>query len=144
MVVPARDLRTRILDYEQNDSSEEMIERLLCGAAKQLQKTAKPDSILVLTLLYFGKTRPLFFCSNTIVEAFSSLLKREALSMYAKTKNNLVPVLVINLFQKAFHDESSWPEVFLKMYVEDALNERVWVDHEECKVSPLIIFIIQT
>ncbi len=137
-VVPTNDLIGQILKYE--SSSNEKIERLLCGVAKQLHNyKAKPDSILILSLIYIGKIRPHIFRSDIVVDAFSSLLKREALSMHAKMKNSQVPVMVINLFQKAFQDESSWPEVFLKLYVEDALNERVWVDHEECKVSPVML-----
>ncbi|KAH9517140.1 Integrator complex subunit 1 [Dermatophagoides farinae] len=133
IIVPTTELKDKILQYDSESDSEEMIERLLCGAVKQLreQKT-KPDSCLVFTLLYLAKIRPLFFCSNIIVEAFASLLSREHL-FYFKTKNNMVPVLLINLFYHAFHDENSWPELFIRLYVEDSLGDRIWVDNEECK-----------
>lgn len=133
IVVPAKDLKDKVLEYDESDS-EEMIERLLCGAAKQLREQKnKPDSCLVLSLIYLAKIRPLFFCSNTIVDAFSSLLRRDSLINFIKTKNSLVPSLVVNLFKYAFHDENSWPENFIKMYIEDSLGDRVWVDNDECK-----------
>ena len=139
IIVPSKDLKDKALEYEESDQ-EEMIDRVLCGAAKQLrEQKAKPDSCLVLTLMYLAKIRPLFFCSNTVVEAFSSLLKRDSLTHFAKMKNNLVPVLVVNLFHRAFHDESPWPEIFIKLYVEDSLGDRVWVDNEECKVRNSIL-----
>ncbi|KAH9422901.1 Integrator complex subunit 1 [Dermatophagoides pteronyssinus] len=133
MIVPTTELKDKILQFDSESDSEEMIERLLCGAVKQLreQKT-KPDSCLVFTLLYLAKIRPLFFCSNIIVEAFASLLRREHL-IHFKSKNNMVPVLLINLFYHAFHDENSWPELFIRLYVEDSLGDRIWVDNEECK-----------
>lgn len=135
IMVPPKDLKDKIFEFEKDDK-EDKIEQLLCGAAKQLreQKT-KPDACLVFTLIYLAKVRPLFFCSNTIVEAFSSLLKRESLNNFIKIKNNSVPILVVNLFHYAFHDENSWPEIFIKMYIDDSLGDRVWVDNDECKVS---------
>ncbi|KAF7489692.1 Integrator complex subunit 1 [Sarcoptes scabiei] len=136
IIVPAIELKDRILklDSELKADSEEMIERLLCGAVKQLreQKT-KPDPCLIFTLLYLTKIRPLFFCSSVIVEAFGSLLKREHLLHFKTKQNNYVPILIVNLFFHAFHDENSWPEIFIKLYVEDSLGERIWVDNEECK-----------
>ncbi|OTF80572.1 hypothetical protein BLA29_007452, partial [Euroglyphus maynei] len=133
IIVPTTELKEKILQFDSESDSEEMIERLLCGAVKQLreQKT-KPDSCLLFTLLYLAKIRPLFFCSNIIVEAFASLLRREHL-IHFKSKNNMVPVLIINLFYYAFHDENSWPELFIHLYVEDSLGDRIWVDNEECK-----------
>lgn len=148
ILVPSRDLKDKVLQYDESDQ-EDMIERLLCGAAKQLreQKT-RPDSCLVLSLLYLAKIRPLFFCkadaSTKVVDAFSSLLNRDSLNNFVKTKNNLVPVLVVNLFHRAFHDESSWPENFIKLYVEDSLGDRVWVDNEECKVNEIFFIFSST
>ena len=33
----------------------------------------------------------------------------------------------------AFQDEDDWPESFVKVYVEDALGDRIWVDSEQCQ-----------
>lgn len=34
---------------------------------------------------------------------------------------------------RGYHDTRNWPAAFIKLYVEDAMGERVWVDQPECK-----------
>lgn len=120
-----------IADDEKND---EKIEALLCGAAKSLRSTrAKPDSVLYLSLMHLTKTRANLFSSDIVIEAFCSLLKRDiALSFKAKG-NPLVSVLSCNLLMNAFSEEDNWPDNFVKVFVEDSLGERVWVDREDCR-----------
>lgn len=131
LMIPPEQLKDAILQADSQINGDKEIERMLCGAAKQLRdQRNKPDSVLVFTLLYLAKIRPLFFCSERIVEAFGSLLKTPNQN---RLKSNVVPILVINIFYSAFHDENAWPDSFLKFYTEDALGERVWVDNEECK-----------
>lgn len=137
ITVPALELPVKILQYDTESDSEDMIERILCGAALQLrEQKGKPDRCLASALIYLAKIRPLFFCSNVILDAFSSLLKRDS-SSQLKGKFNLIPSLVINLFHYAYHDENLWPETFIKLFVEDSLGDRIWVDNEECKVRNL-------
>jgi integrator complex subunit 1 len=130
--VDSNQLLDRVIEAE--DVSDERVEALLCGAVKQLRaQRAKPDPSLYLTLCYLAKTRPLLFCTEIVVEAFCSLLKRDS-SLSFKTKgNNLVSILAGNLLLAVYHDETSWPDTFLKVFIEDSLGERVWVDHEDCK-----------
>ena len=33
----------------------------------------------------------------------------------------------------AYRNITRWPEIFVKIYIEDAMSERVWVDHPEIK-----------
>ena len=33
----------------------------------------------------------------------------------------------------AFENEPDWPDVFVKAYIDDSLNDRIWVDHPLCK-----------
>lgn len=133
IVVPAANLKDVILNYD-DKNEEQLIDQVLCGVAKQLRDQGnKPDSRLIFTLLYLVKIRPLFFCTSVVVEAFSSLMKKESLSQFKSKNNNIVPVMVINLFFHAFHDENVWPIEFIKMFVDDSLGDRVWVDNEECK-----------
>ena len=33
----------------------------------------------------------------------------------------------------AFQDDDHWPESFVRVYVEDALGDRIWVDNEHCR-----------
>ncbi|XP_060583813.1 integrator complex subunit 1-like [Ruditapes philippinarum] len=65
--------------------------------------------------------------------AFCTLLKRD-LSLNFKSKgNSLVSVLACNVLMKAYSDEDNWPDDFVKVYIDDALGERVWVDRADCK-----------
>jgi len=130
--VDSNHLLDRVIEAE--DVSDERVEALLCGAVKQLRaQRAKPDSSLYLTLCYLAKTRPLLFCTEIVVEAFCSLLKRDSALSYKTKGNNLVSILAANLLLAVYHDETSWPDTFLKVFIEDSLGERVWVDHEDCK-----------
>ncbi|XP_035215176.1 integrator complex subunit 1-like [Stegodyphus dumicola] len=131
--VESTDLVNKVLEAE-DCSDDEKVEALLCGAVKKLKSSrSKFDAPLFLSLQYLAKTKPLLFCSELIVEAFCSLLKRD-LSINFKAKgNNLVPILASNILMAAYKEESNWPEVFVKAYVEDSLAERVWVDHDYCK-----------
>ena len=47
--------------------------------------------------------------------------------------NALVSVLAANILMTAFRHITRWPELFVRIYIEDAMSERVWVDHPEIK-----------
>ena len=42
-------------------------------------------------------------------------------------------VLAANLLMASYRNVPSWPEIFVRVYVDDAMGERLWVDHPECK-----------
>lgn len=44
-----------------------------------------------------------------------------------------MPMMACNILLYAFQEEDDWPESFVKVYVEDALGDRVWVDNEHCR-----------
>ena len=50
-----------------------------------------------------------------------------------KGVNALVPMMACNILLCAYQEEDDWPEAFVKVYVEDALGDRVWVDNEHCR-----------
>ncbi|XP_054167329.1 integrator complex subunit 1-like [Oppia nitens] len=131
--VDPNQLLDKVIDAE--DVSDERVEALLCGAVRQLRvMRLKPDSALYLTLCYLAKTRPLLFCTEVVVEAFCSLLKRDSVVGFKqKVANNSVAVLATNILLAVYHDENCWPETFLKVFVDDSLGDRFWVDNEECK-----------
>ena len=33
----------------------------------------------------------------------------------------------------AYRNITRWPDIFVRIYIEDAMGERVWVDHPESK-----------
>ena len=94
---------------------------------------AKPDPVLYLTLMYLSKSRDYLFLTKDIIEAFCSLLKRDVKEAYKSKGNALVSVLSANLLMSALRHERTWPDVLVKVYIEDAIGERIWVDHPDCK-----------
>ncbi|XP_077510798.1 integrator complex subunit 1 [Amblyomma americanum] len=131
--VDPTDFLSRVLKAE-DVGDDEKVESLMCGAAKTLKNTRpKPDPMLYLTLMFLAKTRPRIFDSEGSVEAFTSLLKRDVTVNFKTKGNNLISVLACNLLLAAFQDNVSWPDQFVKVFVEDSLGDRVWVDHDECK-----------
>ncbi len=119
------------------DATPERTTSLLCGAVRALRiQRSKPDQLLYLSLLLLAKSEPRLFLSSPqdhVLEAFCSLLRRDAKESYKSKGNALVPVLAANILAAAYREERSWPEVFVRIYVEDAMGERLWVDHPDCK-----------
>ena len=110
-------------------------EMYLCGAVKTLRShRTKPDNLLCFSLMYLAKVKPhLFSKSDMVVEAFCSLLKRDHSMTYKSKGNAAVSVLAANILLAAYQDERAWPEIFVRVYIEDSLGERLWVDHEDCR-----------
>ncbi len=61
------------------------------------------------------------------------LSRRDVKEAYKAKGNYLVSVLSANLLLSAFQNEKTWPELLVRVYIEDAIGERVWVDHPDCK-----------
>ncbi|XP_072168172.1 integrator complex subunit 1-like [Diadema setosum] len=131
--VQPKDLVDRVLAADDADD-DESIDKILCGALLSLKSVrAKPSPALYLGLMYLVKVKPMFFDSPSVIEATCSLLKRD-IGMSFKSKGNpLVSVMACNLLMHAFVYEHNWPDSFVKVYLEDAHGERVWVDHPYCK-----------
>ncbi|KAK7113352.1 integrator complex subunit 1-like isoform X2 [Littorina saxatilis] len=116
------------------DGDEETIEGLLCGAVKHLRNNrSKPDHTIFLSLMYLAKAQPSFFLSDMATEAFCSVLKRDVSFNFKAKGNALVSVLACNVLMAAFLSEDNWPDNYVKVYIDDMLGERVWVDREDCK-----------
>lgn len=135
------DILNAISEAESNED-EEKIEWILCGAVKQLRaaclnQRVKIDQVLALELLYLSKWRPQYFNTELIVEALLVLLRRDPsptpVPFKGKNAVTSAAVLACNLLLAAFHDERNWPESFIKVFIDDSLGERLWVDREECQ-----------
>ncbi|WAQ97691.1 INT1-like protein [Mya arenaria] len=112
----------------------ERVEGLLCGAVKHLhQHRFKPDQVLYLALMHLAKNKPNIFNSETTIEAFCTLLRRDMSLNFKSKGNSLVSVLTCNVLVQAYVDESNWPDDFVKVFVDDSLGERVWVDRADCR-----------
>ncbi|XP_077300156.1 integrator complex subunit 1 isoform X2 [Arctopsyche grandis] len=68
-----------------------------------------------------------------VMQALCGVLKREQGTAFKSKGNPLVFVLACNLFYTGYKEEKNWPNFFIKVYIEDALNERWWVDCSWCK-----------
>lgn len=118
---------------DQQDSDK--IVSLVCGAIKNLASSkSKNDSILIMSLLYLAKIRPHIFGNDNISAAILSLLKTDSQhTVRHPVKNNTtIFAMAANLLARGHYDKKKWPESFVKVYIDDALNERLWVDLEEC------------
>ncbi|XP_033752257.1 integrator complex subunit 1-like [Pecten maximus] len=126
-------LMEEVLDAE-DMCNDEKLEGLFLGAIKNLRANrSKPDTVVYLTMMSLAKTHSSLFNSELIIQAFCSLLKRE-LSLNFKAKGNvLVSVFACNALMAAFSEEENWPDDFVKVFVEDSLGERIWVDRSDCK-----------
>eukprot|EP00079_Xenopus_tropicalis_P030398 XP_012826387.1 PREDICTED: integrator complex subunit 1 [Xenopus tropicalis] len=122
------------IDASESDGNDDRIEGVLCGAVKQLKMNrAKPDPTLYLSLMYLAKMKPNIFATEGVIEALCSLLRRDATINFKAKGNSLVSVLACNLLMAAYEEDENWPEIFVKVYIEDSLGERIWVDSQHCK-----------
>ncbi|XP_070811006.1 integrator complex subunit 1 [Pituophis catenifer annectens] len=122
------------IEAAEAEGNDDRIEGVLCGAVKQLKMNrAKPDITLYLTLMYLAKMKPNIFATEGVIEALCSLLRRDASINFKAKGNSLVSVLACNLLMAAYEEDENWPEIFVKVYMEDSLGERIWVDSPHCK-----------
>uniref|UniRef100_A0A182P4W0 Uncharacterized protein n=1 Tax=Anopheles epiroticus TaxID=199890 RepID=A0A182P4W0_9DIPT len=127
------DLAATVLGaIEQQDS--DSVVGYICGAIKLLiSPKSKSESVLSLSLLYLARLRPHLFCNETITSALIAVLKRDSGGNAFKGRNNpTMHILACNLLARGYSDKKQWPECFIRTYIDDAINDRVWVDYEEC------------
>jgi integrator complex subunit 1 len=128
------DLISAVLQATDQQDSDKIVS-LVCSAIKSLASPKpKNDPVLVMSLLYLGKIRPAIFANDNITAALISLLKVDPQHSVRHTSKNNATVFVLgaNLLARGHHDKKKWPESFVKAYIDDAVNERLWVDSEEC------------
>ncbi|XP_043945691.1 integrator complex subunit 1 [Protopterus annectens] len=131
--VPTASLLDEI-EAAEAEGNDDRVEGVLCGAVKQLKlNRAKPETTLYLTLMYLAKIKPNIFATEGVIEALCSLLRRDASINFKAKGNSLVSVLACNLLMAAYEEDENWPEIFVKVYIEDSLGERIWVDSSHCK-----------
>jgi integrator complex subunit 1 len=128
------DLISAVLQATDQQDSDKIVS-LVCSAIKSLSSPkVKNDPVLVMSLLYLGKIRPAIFANENITAALISLLKIDPQHSVRHTSKNNTTVFVMgaNLLARGHCDKKKWPESFVKVYIDDAVNERLWVDSEEC------------
>lgn len=128
------DLISAVLQATDQQDSDKIVS-LVCSAIKCLSSPkSKNDPVLVMSLLYLGKIRPHIFANDNITAALISLLKSDPQHSVRHTAKNNTTVFVMaaNLLARGHFQDKKWPESFIKVYIDDAVNERLWVDSEEC------------
>jgi integrator complex subunit 1 len=128
------DLIASVIQASDQQNSDKIVS-LICSAIKSLSPPkAKNDSVLITSLLYLAKIRPHIFENEMISAAIISLLKTDGQQhvRHLMKNNSTVFVMAANLLARGHFDKKKWPESFLKVYIDDAVNERLWVDSEEC------------
>lgn len=117
------------IDIQDSDS----VIASICGAIRAAANPrSKPEPMLSLSLLYLAKIRSSLFCNEVITSGLVSILKRDTGHAFKGRNNPTVHVLAANLLARGYHNKANWPEVFVRIYIDDAINERVWVDFEDC------------
>lgn len=126
------ELVTSVLSAIEQQNSDTVI-ALVCGAIRSLVASrSKPDMILLLQMVYLAKMRPQLFCNEVVTSALSSILKRDTAHAFKGRTNPTVHILAANLLARGYHNKTPWPISFVQIYIDDAINERVWVDYEDC------------
>ncbi|CAK1583934.1 unnamed protein product [Parnassius mnemosyne] len=127
------DLVPNVLQALDTHNSDKLL-GLLTGSIRLLKsQRSKPDIILCMSMLYLTKIRPNMFAHETVTQSLCTLLKREQGAAFKNKGNPLVFVLACNMLYAGHKDSTNWPDTFIKVYIEDALNERWWVDCSWCK-----------
>ncbi|XP_076816735.1 integrator complex subunit 1-like [Clavelina lepadiformis] len=126
------DLVYKVLKYI--DTNGDQVEGLLCGAIHHLRlNRLKPDSTIVLSLLYLAKIHPEIFNNENIIESLCGLLKKDVGHDYIKSKtNNIVAIVACNILMSVLEKDESWPALIVRVFLDDSVGERIWVDHLEC------------
>ncbi|XP_014230547.1 integrator complex subunit 1 [Trichogramma pretiosum] len=119
-----------VMDACESEDNDRIV-KLICGALKILKASRyTPDKIICLGLLYLVKIKPNIFCNENITTGFAALFKKDP---NFKKGNPVIPVVISNVIMHGFNDKRDWPKDFIRIFIEDAIGERLWVDNEECK-----------
>lgn len=116
---------------EQHDT--ETLVRVICGCIKNLISSyakSKPDTVAMLGILYLAKLHPDYFANDIITSGLLHILRRDFNIKIRQTSYS--HVLACNLLARAYSDKQQWPEIFMRIYIEDAINDRFWSDNSLC------------
>ncbi|XP_046854864.1 integrator complex subunit 1-like [Xenia sp. Carnegie-2017] len=133
--VSADELESKVMKADEN-GDRTRVDGYLTGGLKVLRMNrSKPDLPMCLSLFCLVKRRSHLFRSHRITEFLTSLLKRDSsVTLKGARPSPAVPIIACNILLCAFQDEQNWPESFIKVYVEDSLGDRIWVENERCRL----------
>lgn len=118
---------------EFSDQFNDSFMRIICGSIKHFMEPytrLKFDHVLYLGLLYLAKIKPNIFSQDIVSSALMYILRRDVNLKFKQSSNS--HAIASNLLTKAYYEKNNWPEIFMQIYVEDAINERTWADNDFC------------
>ncbi|GJQ80377.1 hypothetical protein Trydic_g12240 [Trypoxylus dichotomus] len=129
------DLTELVLNNAQLGNSDKAVAYILGSIRAIRAQRLKPCKVLYSSLVLLCHYKPNLFINEHVVNAIISSMRRDiAAGQKTPTKNNFSnQMLFINSLVCAFNDVEHWPEIFVKLYVEDAVGDRVWIDNPFCK-----------
>ncbi|XP_045473416.1 integrator complex subunit 1 [Harmonia axyridis] len=131
----ASDLFENIMNNINIGNSDKAVGYIL-GAIRTIKNQRfKLCKITYSSLLLTCGCKPATFTNENILAAIISVIRRDVNGGFktSKQSNSYIHILLINLLTHAYSDIGSWPEVFVKIFVEDALGDRIWIDNPYCK-----------
>nr|CAB3256291.1 integrator complex subunit 1 [Phallusia mammillata] len=128
------ELVDQVLKYV--DVDQDHVEGLLCGAIQTLRLNKnKPDMTTILSMFYLAKERPDMFKTEAVIEHLASLLKKDLTPEPIKSKGvYMLAIMSCNIINAVLELSEDWPDLLAKVFLDDSLADRVWVDHPECQV----------
>uniref|UniRef100_A0A5S6R1H3 DUF3677 domain-containing protein n=1 Tax=Trichuris muris TaxID=70415 RepID=A0A5S6R1H3_TRIMR len=117
------------------DCTVEVVEKLLCAIARRLREGSSclPEPMLCAMLCVCAKRYPDLFRKGTVLEAFCELLRTCSVPKGVAEAHSNLRCLICSILMEAWKEETEWPELFAKVYLDDAMSERSWVDRQESR-----------
>ncbi|VDO97111.1 unnamed protein product [Soboliphyme baturini] len=112
----------------------EKARKMICGAVKLLHenRSKQPDPLLSTVLCYVSREKPSLFDNDNVLQALISLLRKPPVSKTATSRQYpLVPGVICSILLATLADKNSWPESIVHAYLDDSMNDRLWVDQNE-------------
>ncbi|CAH1990514.1 unnamed protein product [Acanthoscelides obtectus] len=129
------DLFENIVAQINQDNTEKAVGYLL-GLIKSLKnQRSKPPKQAYSVFFLVGTCKPAIYMNQHVVNAMLGILRRDVnAGLKGLNKGNpLFHKIFLNLLAHAYSEVNNWPDMFVKLYVEDAVGDRVFVDSPVCK-----------
>eukprot|EP01134_Creolimax_fragrantissima_P005142 CFRG5142T1 len=135
------DVEDALIQHNENEVISKIVESIrFCIRTMNSKRTQAS----ILALLWLCKTYPHLFRNRMIVDELVDVLSPSPTTMSASprfnggtgsgsaTKTDVTSrVLACNLLLYAHHSVATdWPQSFARAYIDDAISDRLWVDHE--------------
>ncbi|VEL09102.1 unnamed protein product [Protopolystoma xenopodis] len=125
---------------------------LVTGTASSLSSTGlRLSPAISFGLLSLARSHPSLFSRPAVLDYLLNLLSlttrdfggglvgqplQAAFATLAVRARGLL-VFVANILLLALQDQTKWPTRLIKIYLDDSLSDRIWVDREECRAFVL-------